>query len=239
MSTDYAEKEREFLETLEADTGRGLAAWMDAISAQKFAVRNEAIDWLRQQGFMFWKASWLERIHQNGGRPIYGDAGPAVPQKPAATAVPALASIAPVVEPPKAVDPAPMPPAPSPAAVPAAFDTDLEDLLKKAKALAPLARFVLREIAKSVPGSTFAASGNTVSIRRDAEFAVIAIGPKELKLGLALPGDPVAAPLQAAKFAAPTYRVAETITHMALLSDARQIDASLMAHVARAGKSGD
>ena len=73
MSTDYAEKEREFLATLAENTGRDLAAWMHAIDAQKLSDKNDIIDWLRQQRFMFWKAAWLERIHSNSGLPIYGD----------------------------------------------------------------------------------------------------------------------------------------------------------------------
>ena len=72
MSADYAEKEREFLACLEADTGRDLEAWMAAIETQGLTERNEIIDWLREQGFLFSKASWLERIHNNSGKPIYG-----------------------------------------------------------------------------------------------------------------------------------------------------------------------
>ncbi len=75
MSIDYGEKEREFLDSLGADTGRDLAAWMSAIAAANLSERNEIIDWLRHQGFMFSKASWLERIFNNGGKPIYGERG--------------------------------------------------------------------------------------------------------------------------------------------------------------------
>ena len=75
MSTDYGAKEREFLDALKADTGRALDEWMSAIAAQGLTQRNDIIDWLRRQGFMFSKASWIERIHNNGGRPIYADAG--------------------------------------------------------------------------------------------------------------------------------------------------------------------
>ncbi len=73
MTVNYAEKEREFLEGLEDDTGRDLAAWMAAIDAQGFSHRNDIIDWLREQGFIFSWASWLERIHHNAGQPIYLD----------------------------------------------------------------------------------------------------------------------------------------------------------------------
>lgn len=71
MSRDYAEKEKAFLETLKADTGRDLGEWMEAVTAQGFTQRNDIIDWFRHQGFIFSRASWLERIHHNGGRPIY------------------------------------------------------------------------------------------------------------------------------------------------------------------------
>jgi len=71
MSTDFADKEREFLQSLKADTGRDLGEWMDAIAAEGLPHRNDVIDWLRMQGFIFSRASWLERIHANGGRPIY------------------------------------------------------------------------------------------------------------------------------------------------------------------------
>lgn len=73
MAVDYGAKEKEFIAGLEEDTGRDLAGWMEAIDEAGLGHRNDIIDWLRQQGFLFSKASWLERIHHNGGRPIYGD----------------------------------------------------------------------------------------------------------------------------------------------------------------------
>ncbi len=85
MSTDYASKEREFLDSLKADTGRDCGEWMVAIASAGLPHRNDIIDWLRQQGFPFSRASWLERIHHNGGRPIYADAAP----RPTATRRPA------------------------------------------------------------------------------------------------------------------------------------------------------
>src|SRR5262245_27205851 len=65
------DEEREFLAGLKARTGRDLAEWMAAIAAQGFGDKNEIIDWLRTQGLPFARASWLERIHRNGGKPIY------------------------------------------------------------------------------------------------------------------------------------------------------------------------
>jgi hypothetical protein len=235
MSTDYAEKEREFLATLEADTGRSLAAWMDAISAQNLPGKNEVIDWLRQQGFMFSKASWLERIHDNGGKPIYG----------------AIVAAEPVENPPHS-DGLPTPPAtplvadpphrPAHSVVPkpppgAADDPILEDLLIKAKALRPLAKHLLREISKTVPAAAFSAAASHVSIGAPREFAVLTISPRELKLGLALAGETSAAPLQPAKFAPPALRISPAITHMVVLTDARQINGPLLAVIARTAAS--
>jgi len=93
MSRDYAEKEREFIEGLKADTGRDLGEWMSAIGDKNFAHRNDAIDWLRQQGFLFAWASWLERIHNNGGQPIYYDeSAPPAPAAPVKHPAPPPAS---------------------------------------------------------------------------------------------------------------------------------------------------
>lgn len=80
MSTDWREKEREFLTGLKPDTGRDLGEWMRVIAAQNLPHRNDIIDWLRQQGFTFARASWLERIHHNAGRPIYLDGAWQQPQ---------------------------------------------------------------------------------------------------------------------------------------------------------------
>ena len=95
MSTDYGEKERQFLETLKTDTGRDVAEWMAIIAAEKLTTRNEIIDWLRRKGFMFSKASWLERIHNNGGRPIYENGGAArKTARPRRAAAPTIAPAA-------------------------------------------------------------------------------------------------------------------------------------------------
>ncbi|MFX8230931.1 hypothetical protein ABTL16_19260, partial [Acinetobacter baumannii] len=72
MVTHFTAKERAFIEALKADTGRDLGSWMAAIRASGYTGRNDVIDWLRQQGFTFAHASWLERIHHNGGKLIYG-----------------------------------------------------------------------------------------------------------------------------------------------------------------------
>ena len=71
MARDYAEIEREFIAGLAVETGRDLDGWMQAIATQAFSDKNDVIDWLRQQGLRFADASKLERIHANGGRPVY------------------------------------------------------------------------------------------------------------------------------------------------------------------------
>ena len=83
MATDFGEKERAFIDGLKENTGRDLGEWMQAIAAAGLPHRNDIIDWLRHKGFMFSKASWLERIHHNGGKPIYADVPKeAAPRRP-------------------------------------------------------------------------------------------------------------------------------------------------------------
>lgn len=212
MTSGYGEKERAFLETLETDTGRTLEEWMAAITAEGFAERNDVIDWLRRQGFRFSRASWLERVHHNGGKPIYAGRPPTdratarrtlrdasspsrQPQQTAVarTAAPVLGMsfIKPASTPPSA------PSAPRPASeayaaaapanvVPLTFadplSTPITELTSKAKAYRPLADYLLREIAKAVPSAVFSLRGNTVIISRAREFASLAISSRELKL---------------------------------------------------------
>ena len=73
MTRKHFELEREFIGDLEGRTGRTLPGWMAVIDAAGVVGKNEIIDWLRPQGFTFAHASWLERIHNNSGRPIYSE----------------------------------------------------------------------------------------------------------------------------------------------------------------------
>jgi hypothetical protein len=228
--------ERQFLATLKADSGRDLAEWMEAIRQENLTHRNDIIDWLRRRGFMFSKASWLERIHHNGGKPIYGERSASRPRAaprerreapagPARETAGADATVVPLRAPSAT---RPDPPAP---VVDAAR---LDELLAKAKAYRPLAHFVLTEIGKVVPGVTFSPEADHVTIARGAEFAVLAVSPRELRLGLSLAGRPYDATLQAAKFPNPVSRVPPSITHMVVLTDARQVNDALMALVREA-----
>jgi Domain of unknown function (DUF5655) len=214
MAKDYGEMEREFIAGLKEDTGRDLAEWMDAIGAQAFTNKNDAIDWLRGHGFVFNWASWLERIHANGGRPIYADRPTPVPtKKAAASAKPAAVPRA----------PAPIAPAAEPPA-PAQGDARLEELIAAAKGYQPLYRLLASEIAKALPGARLSAVPPYISIGRPAEFALIETSARGLRLALDLGDRPFELPLAPAKLTGAPRR----LTHMVVLDDARNIDARLM-----------
>jgi hypothetical protein len=147
MANDEREEERAFLAGLKARTGRDLAEWMAAITAQGFHDKNEIIDWLRTQRLPFARASWLERIHRNGGKPIHAGSAPSAPAAPAGSdpagltpgqsrpiAAPATEA-RPVAAPPRLVV---MTPAPRPAPVPP-------------QAIAPPQQSMLPQPAVSVP----------------------------------------------------------------------------------------
>lgn len=239
MATDFSEKEREFIDSLEADTGRSLAVWMSAIAGQNLAHRNDIIDWLRRQGFLFSKASWLERIHHNGGRPIYS--GTSSPQ-PNAVSIP-LDPTADLLPPPPSAAPAlgivtPQPrlmivPAAAPSAVPSPA-ADLDALLSHAKAYKPLAQYILREIATAIPAATFSAREGYVAIALAREFAILTMSPRELRLGLALGSQPALDPLIKARFPKPLPPVPAAITQMVVLTDARQVTDALLTAIAAA-----
>ena len=239
MSTDYGQKERQFLVSLKADTGRDLGEWMDAISAEGLERRNDIIDWLRRQGFMFSKASWLERIHHNCGRPIYDDAHakrpPAARRRDRAPPAGGPAVSAALVSASPGDTPQSLPSIPPLDGLekPDAGRDMLEQLLAKAKALRPLALFVLREVAKAVPGARLRPDAAYVSIARAREFAVLALSPRELRLGLVLGETPFDRPLEAARFP-PASRISASITHMIVLTDARQVNERLLALVKEA-----
>jgi hypothetical protein len=245
MSIDYAEIEREFLANLEAETGRSLAGWLAAIDAAALANRNAIIDWLRANGFPFSRASWLERIHHNGGRPIYfgqARAQPSPERKPRAAAQRPKSAPAPAAGPetavilsltPRLAKPAAAPPVP--ASIPA-----LDGLIAKAKGYGPLARFLLSAIAKAVPAATFDARDGFIEVARSAPFAVLTLSPRDVRLGLVLPGRDLAGNLEKAKFPASALGIPPSITHMILLTDARAIGDDLLGLVrlAAAGEAG-
>jgi hypothetical protein len=217
MAKDEREEEREFLAGLKARTGRDHAEWMAAIAAQGFADKNEVIDWLREQGLPFARASWLERIHKNGGKPIYSSELPKEPERTATQT------------------PAPLPkPAQLPrtkpvrAAAPASSQTDadaMEKLLVAAKGYRPLYHMLEAEMRKAFPDLAIAPTSTYLSIGAPGEFAALTLHATELRLGLDLgerPFDPI---LLKSKLKGP----GPSITHMIVLTDARQINDDLIA----------
>ncbi|OYW53509.1 MAG: hypothetical protein B7Y80_14780 [Hyphomicrobium sp. 32-62-53] len=246
MAVDYAEKEREFLESLEADTGRDLAQWMSAIAATGLTDRNAIIDWLRQQGFLFARASWMERIHHNGGRPIYLDAaalvsGGELAEKIVAAArapAPSAPALAAAVPAPPIRAPAPVtPPVPRPKS-----DVDeksLDEVLADAKGYRPLAQLLLRDIQSSAPEATFAAREGYIAIltASGALAGVITVSGKELRLALALGAKAVLPPFSKPKFAKAQADIPGAFSHMVVLTDARQVTPDLLAAIAEALKT--
>jgi hypothetical protein len=249
MSRDLAEKEREFIESLKADTGRDLGEWMKAIGNQNFAHRNEAIDWLRQQGFLFAWASWLERIHHNGGRPIYCDEDP--PKVPAARAddippgrpaggVPPIpvggASVIPFPmqkhsSPARTATSSPAPPArpgPGPQAAPD-LSAEVRTVIASAKAFSPLAGFLLRRIGEALPGTEFRAGKKHIEmLAGPLPFALLAIGGRDLKLAFTGPPGRFEAPSVKVRLTSLGVPLSPLLTHMFVLTDARQIDEAFL-----------
>lgn len=214
MSAAYAEKEREFVAGLAEDTGRDLAAWMKAIAESGHAERNDIIDWLRHQGFQFAWASWLERIHHNGGRLIYAE-GPPSPARSAnrTASVREAAGEPPSRTPRIQPQPRPAPPAKPP-------NSDVQTLLNEAKGLRPLAEHILREIARAVPETEFAVRGSLVTMSAPNPFAALHPGPKKLRLyaNFGLAGNSRGQPAEAIGKSAPPFG------EMLVLDDARSID---------------
>ncbi len=228
MATDYGEKERAFIDGLKENSGRELDEWMAAITEQNLPHRNDIIDWLRQQGFMFSKASWLERIHHNGGRPIYADTAAAPPAAPRQRQ-----DASEIVKPPSAPKPEPVPVAS--ASVKARPDNDLDALLAKAKAYRPLAHFLIEQIKTVRPAARFEPRGPFIAIGDTENFAALGIGAKQLRLHLELGDHP---PDEIVKKGVPGGGLgkADTLSHMVVLTDARQIDAYLLDLIKRAAK---
>ena len=229
MATDYAEKERAFIESLAGDTGADLDGWMKAIQTSGLSERNEIIDWLRQQGFAFAKASWIERINHNGGRLIYGDDASA-PPVPVRAQV--LAPMMPFAGKPPERQMAALPAAaPKAAHVPAspaartiaalAVPADVSARLAAAKGLRPLADVLIAAIAAQVSGMTVTAQGEILTFAAPKPFAALLPGPKELRLY----GDFGTTGVANVKRTEP--RAPAPFPHVIALNDVRQIDEAL------------
>jgi hypothetical protein len=129
----------------------------------------------------------------------------------------------------------PILPAPPPAVaqdgrVPSGTAT-IESLLGEAKAYRPLAQFVLREIEKALGEVQFSPRDGYVSLNRGSEFGILTIAPKELRLALAFGPRAAPAPFVKARFPKSHPDLPTTMTHMVVLTDARQVTAELVAAV--------
>jgi len=212
MAADERQEEARFLAELKARSGRDLASWMSAIAAQNFSDKNEVIDWLRGQGFAFARASWLERIYSNGGRPIYEG----VPERPARSG--------PKPRPEKASPLPPPPSAPRPNPDEAAL---LELLIAQAKGYRPLYQMLEAEVKRAIPELRRSPAPTHISFGAPAAFASVALNAQEVRLGLALGDRPFDMRLKPAKMKG----LGEDITHMVVLTDARQVNADLISLV--------
>jgi hypothetical protein len=210
MANDEREEEAAFLADLEARTGRGLAEWMAAITAQAFKDKNEIIDWLRSQGIPFARASWLERIHNNAGKPIYADHS-TKPERTKASTGRAIASPAP-------------PDAGSGPQQDIGDAAALAKVIAAAKGYRPLYHLLEGELRKAIPGLAVSARAGLISLAAPAEFAVVVPSATELRLGLDLGDRVFDVQVQKAKLRG----ARPAITHMIVLTDARQINGDLM-----------
>jgi hypothetical protein len=213
MARDEREEEQEFLADLQARTGRSLADWMAAIEAQGFTDKNQTIDWLRREGFPFARASWLERIHSNGGRPIYEHAMPRkVEVDPPAAPVKPVRKVE--AQKPLSTDEAAL----------------YEKLLAAGKGYRPLYLMLEAEMRKAFAGLVVLPKTSYLSFGAPKEFAAVTLHSAEVRLGLDLGDRPFDPHLQKSKLKG----AGSAITHMVVLTDARQVDGALLALLAAA-----
>ncbi len=226
MATDYAEKERAFIAGLGEDTGRDLSGWMQAIRGAKLENRNDIIDWLREQGFPFARASWLERIHHNGGRLIYADDEAAAPQTNAGSKVGATAETAPVFpfagKPPERPSPAKDAQETAAAIVltrpPEADAAGVADVLAAAKGLRPLAEVVIGAVKRSVTAAELQPAPPLLSFAAPKPFAALLPGAKDLRLYGDFGASPRVKRAEQNKTFSPPY------AQVIVLNDVRQVD---------------
>ncbi len=242
MGTDYAEKERAFVAGLHEDTGRDLPGWMQAIEQQNLTNRNDIIDWLRQQGFPFARASWLERIHHNGGRLIYADDEPVAAMPASASS---LSDVAPKPQvfpfagkPPvrQAAEAATSQTVLAPRIVPArpvpvasGAESTVAEVLTAAKGLRPLADVLIGEIRQSVDATAISAEPPLILFSAPKRFAALLTSAKELRLFADFGGA-----IARVKRVEPTKTFTPPFSQAIVLNDVRQIDAELLALIAAA-----
>ena len=180
---------------------------MAAIAAQGFADKNETIDWLRAQGIPFARASWLERIHSNGGRPIYLHQPPkAGGRGEAADAADAASRRRPRARRASARSPT------------------STSCWRRARATGRSTSCWRPRSAAPSPASPSRPRPPTSRSARPREFAAVTLHATELRLGLDLGDRAFDAQVQKPRMRGP----GPAISHMLVLTDARQVNADLL-----------
>jgi hypothetical protein len=100
----------------------------------------------------------------------------------------------------------------------------LAKLVAAAKGYRPLFHLLEAHLRAGVPGLVLVPAETHISLRAPREFAAVALSANELKLGLALGERPFDAHLKRARLKGTTA----PITHMVVLTDARQVNADLL-----------
>ncbi len=104
-------------------------------------------------------------------------------------------------------------------------DNLLDAQFAKAAQMRPLFEAFLAFVKKHFPASTVLPKKTYVSILENREFAAVNIKPKELRIGLDLGDRPFDDKIEKAKLTGPMPR----ISHMFVLTDANQLDDSIVA----------
>jgi len=126
------------------------------------------------------------------------------------------------------------PPAPAVTAKPG--DTNIDTLLAKAKAYRPLAQHVLGKLRSVSPTAAISVLESAVSIGAPSPFAVLGISGKELRLHLALGVHPFDDRIRRGQAGGGVGK-GEALSHMLVLTDARQIDDQFMELLSLAAKA--
>jgi hypothetical protein len=103
----------------------------------------------------------------------------------------------------------------------------LEKLIAQAKGYRPLYQLLEAEVKRAIPDLRLSPAPTHILFGAPAAFAAVALNASEVRLGLALGDRPFDTRLQRAKMKG----LGEDITHMVVLTDARQVNADLMSLV--------
>ena len=103
-------------------------------------------------------------------------------------------------------------------------DNLLDTQFAKAADMRRLYESFLEFVKKNFPNSSVLPKKTYVSVLESREFAAVNIKPKELRIGLDLGDRPFDAKIEKAKLSGPMPR----ISHMFVLTDAKQLNASIV-----------